>query len=389
MRNLWYAPSVELYVMHVGMGGERSFVDLSREVSSCSVRLSENGAGTLEATLQDRHAAGPGLPYSKWAGRILPMDVICAYATAQHGRVRMFTGYVNSVPMERLYPGDFRITATDALYRLQRLYWDPVLAQMDGLLGYGDVSATFEGTIAGVMERAAGADPSSVYIQDVPQDMVQFAEDLWESEKGDREDAADRLRALQKVFSTAMPSSSGTGSASGVNGGQGASQGLGAGQSVDVPTDIQTATATYTIYTPSGWGYADGSTAAVAAGTAQESVHSAWVSGGCSYDTHGVALLGGRYLVALSPKFGSCGDMVDVSYDNGVTLQCTIGDEKGADAQSEWGHVYGGLVAVVEFEISMDSYREHSAYGSLAVDAWWPELVGAKVSRVTNYGPAL
>ena len=198
MRNLWYAPKAELYVMHYGRGGEGTCYDLSRDVTDVSVRLADDGAGTFSATLQN--VGG------KYTGLFLPMDVICVYATAQHGRIRLFTGYLNKVTAFTLYPGDYHMSGTDTLYRLQRLYWDPAVEEsIREFSGSHSNDSSWKGpgeTIARVMSRVAGADPSSVYIQDVPQDMVDWASKIYEDEAESEASMDEGLRSLSSALRT-------------------------------------------------------------------------------------------------------------------------------------------------------------------------------------------
>ena len=100
-------------------------------------------------------------------------------------------------------------------------------------------------------------------------------------------------------------------------------------------------------------------------GSAQRELSEQWAAAGKPND-RGIATLNNRYLVAVSPKFGKVGDNIDVCLDNGVVIPCTIGDAKGADAQSEWGHTFGSAVDVIEWEsmggqdiINTDGWQGH------------------------------
>ena len=100
-------------------------------------------------------------------------------------------------------------------------------------------------------------------------------------------------------------------------------------------------------------------------GTAQRELSEQWAAAGKPND-RGIATMNDRYLVAVSSKFGKVGDNIDVCLDNGVVIPCIIGDAKGADAQSEWGHTFGGAVDVIEWEsmggkeiINTDGWQGH------------------------------
>lgn len=67
--------------------------------------------------------------------------------------------------------------------------------------------------------------------------------------------------------------------------------------------------------------------------------------------SNGIATLNGRYLVAVSTKFGKVGDNIDIVLRDGQIIPATIADAKGIDATSEWGHVFSGAVDIVEWEV--------------------------------------
>ncbi|MCX4364712.1 MAG: LysM peptidoglycan-binding domain-containing protein [Bacilli bacterium] len=102
-------------------------------------------------------------------------------------------------------------------------------------------------------------------------------------------------------------------------------------------------------------------------GTNQRTVADQWNSSGRT-SNRGIATIEDRYLVAVSPKFGTVGDNIDVSLSDGTIIHCKIADAKGSDATSEWGHVFGnGTVDVIEWEsvgnqdvIQIDDWRGKS-----------------------------
>lgn len=107
--------------------------------------------------------------------------------------------------------------------------------------------------------------------------------------------------------------------------------------------------------------------------TGQRALADQWDAQGRASD-RGIATINDRYLVAVSTKFGSVGDNIDVVLDDGTVIPCTIADAKGSDATSEWGHVLGGGgVDVVEWE----------SVGSadvINIDGW----DGKKVTSIIN-----
>lgn len=112
-------------------------------------------------------------------------------------------------------------------------------------------------------------------------------------------------------------------------------------------------------------------------GTDQERVAEMWNEAG-RQQSNGIATLNGRYLVAVSPIFGLSGDIIDVVLDDGTVIPCIIGDAKGSDATSQYGHMFGSSVDVIEWE----------SYGSkedIVIDQW----DGKNVVQIINKGSIL
>lgn len=146
------------------------------------------------------------------------------------------------------------------------------------------------------------------------------------------------------------------------------------GESIAVPSSVaQTGIiANYTSYT--------GFYGRWSKGTNQRKLSEIWGSQG-KPNMNYVASISGYYLIALSPKFGKCGDMVTVHLEDNSYFNAIIGDEKGRDAQSPWGHVLSGsAVDIVEWEAA------GSSQSSLRDGLRQAGFLGKKVSRIVNYG---
>ena len=139
-----------------------------------------------------------------------------------------------------------------------------------------------------------------------------------------------------------------------------------AGQTVELPEDLEQGA-----YTVTGYDYwiKSGEPMVWAEGTNQRKVADIWKAQGSKFK-NGIAVIqvevddgkGGkkieeRYLVAVTTKFGQPGDCIDVTLEDGTVIPCIIGDSKGSDAGSEWGHnLSGGKVNVLEFEVQREKY---------------------------------
>lgn len=114
-----------------------------------------------------------------------------------------------------------------------------------------------------------------------------------------------------------------------------------------------------------------------------------WAAMGCPCDK-GVATIGGYYCVAVRPKFGSCGDVIVVTLEDGSAFAAIICDEKGEDAGSEWGHVKGnGRISLIEWERIVTYNGEVQTEGASAyiVDGHgFDDWLYQKVVNITNYG---
>lgn len=142
--------------------------------------------------------------------------------------------------------------------------------------------------------------------------------------------------------------------------------------SVQVPENIQTGLIkNYTNYTYffSKWGYT------------QRKIADVWASRGKT-SSKGIATIDGHYLVAMSPRFGTTGDLVVVHLANGESFSAILADSKGSDATSPWGHVMGnGKVDIIEWE-AIGSATSGSSGTNIQLGSW----LNVKVTSVDNYG---
>ena len=116
-------------------------------------------------------------------------------------------------------------------------------------------------------------------------------------------------------------------------------------------------------------------------GTRQAALHAKWVESGKT-SNNGIATYNGLYVVATSTKFGNAGDQIDVNLKNGAVIHCIIGDAKGADATSEWGHELA-----MGSSTGVDIIEWCSIGSSDDIDLGDWRNVG--VQSITNYGSLL
>lgn len=139
---------------------------------------------------------------------------------------------------------------------------------------------------------------------------------------------------------------------------------------------------TYTCY---DYWYQSGTPMVWAAGTAQRTVADSWKENGSKFDG-GVAMIDDCYLIACTSKYGSVGDRVKVTLENGTEINCMIADIKSSSDSNytEWGHKNGSCTNIVEFEVER-AYALKTPYGSVALwhDNWnW----NSNVVKIENLG---
>ena len=122
-----------------------------------------------------------------------------------------------------------------------------------------------------------------------------------------------------------------------------------------------------------------------------------WAYQGFPYDRGSIALVGGYYCIATTPTFGSVGDVVVVTLENGDSFAGILADIKNpSDSNySEYGHYYGnGLLNVIEWErivtYNGEVQTKETGAGATLVDgielgSW----AGQDVISITNYGSYL
>lgn len=117
-----------------------------------------------------------------------------------------------------------------------------------------------------------------------------------------------------------------------------------------------------------------------ASGTVQRQLANIWGEQG-KLGKYYIATIDGYFLVAVSPMFGNVGDLISVVLDDGTYFNCIIGDAKGSDAQSPYGHVLGSSgVDIIEWEANGES--QDALKVGLRQAGWY----GKKVVKIVNFG---
>lgn len=115
--------------------------------------------------------------------------------------------------------------------------------------------------------------------------------------------------------------------------------------------------------------------------TVQYQLSEIWASQG-KPSSRGIATIDSYYLIAVSPKIGKCGDIITVVLEDGASFNAIIGDEKGTDAQTDWGHIVSGHVDIVEWEKAGRSDNHVDNDTKIDLTGWAKK----KVAYCINYG---
>ena len=111
-----------------------------------------------------------------------------------------------------------------------------------------------------------------------------------------------------------------------------------------------------------------------------------WKSTGSAWDDGFACInIGGKTyrFIAVLEKFGKVGDYMTVQLDNGQNINCIVADTKRAsECPNGWGHMDGGSLSVVEWEVSQSYFHRYGNPGS----GYGKELKGRKVARLINGG---
>lgn len=111
-----------------------------------------------------------------------------------------------------------------------------------------------------------------------------------------------------------------------------------------------------------------------------------WKAAGATWDDGFACInIGGKTyrFIAVLEKFGKVGDYMTVQLDNGQNINCIVADTKRAsECPNGWGHMDGGSLSVVEWEVSRSYFHRYGNPGS----GYGKELKGRKVARLINGG---
>jgi hypothetical protein len=163
-----YAPGFKIYISTAKNG----ILDISDDVTGGTIVRRSSGVSSLSFTLQNARR--------KYDGVFIPNDRIIVMMK-RLAWMRVFTGYLNAVPLVTAWPMAVQITASCSLKRLQYYYWDPGLAASQTLVANAmtsiknpDDGGTANAIIT-LLQTVAGWPAANTHIAGIPQEWLTWA----------------------------------------------------------------------------------------------------------------------------------------------------------------------------------------------------------------------
>ena len=196
MQILSYSPSVEAYIQVVGNGTSK-VIDVTPDITDVRVNRQCDTHSTFSITLQNKNW--------KYNDVFTPMDKVVVFATKTE-RMKLISGYINSVSKFTLYQNNFNISGSCTLYRAEKLYFDPGLRDSYNMLTQAaSANSQWTGwaqTIEALLWNVGGWSPSSIMIGDIPQEVVDWARQNYEEQHS----SIERLKEIVYEFNEVLRS---------------------------------------------------------------------------------------------------------------------------------------------------------------------------------------
>ena len=178
MPTFTYAPGVKVYIDTEKDG----VLDVSDDLVEGIMERRSDGVSTFQFSLQNRQR--------KYDQKFAPNDRIIVMMKRVTW-LRVFTGYLNSVPLLTAWPSNVSIAATCSLKRLQYWYWDAYAPYTQNLIrlaaGLGNKTNEKQGDggatniVLTILNDVVGWPNSKVHIGKIPPVWLDFAADIAKS----------------------------------------------------------------------------------------------------------------------------------------------------------------------------------------------------------------
>lgn len=190
MGSLIYAPQVTIYIRTAS----GITYDVSDDVTAGQVTRRSDGVSTAQFTLQNARR--------KYDGVFTPNDRVIILMK-RLAWVRVFTGYLNKVPLLSIWPTVVNLTASCTLKRAQYWFWNPMTQATQTMISNafsaasGDASTSDGGAGAAalaILNNVMGWPPSKAHIGAIPTRWLDIAYKIAQQVQSS-EGASDRLAA--------------------------------------------------------------------------------------------------------------------------------------------------------------------------------------------------
>jgi hypothetical protein len=187
-----YSPGIKVYISTQANG----IIDVSEDVTQGQLVRRSDGVSSFTFTLQN--------PLRKYGGVLTPNDRIIVMMK-RISWLRVFTGYLNSVPLVTAWPSSVQLTASCSLKRLQYWFWDPGLAASQNMVAQAMASAKnpddggVTAAVLAILQNVVGWPASRVHIAGIPQAWTGWA---YKIAKAVQSSAAEADQLAQQFYAT-------------------------------------------------------------------------------------------------------------------------------------------------------------------------------------------
>jgi cell wall-associated NlpC family hydrolase len=211
MSTLIYSPGVKVYIQTEKKGT----LDISDDLTRGTLVRRSDGVSTFQFGLQNARR--------KYDGVFAPNDRIVVMMK-RFSWLRVFTGYLNSVPLVTGWPMEVTFNASCSLKRLQYWFWDPGLSASQTMVANaitavkkdndnGDAGVT--NAVLTILNSVVGWPEEKVHIAGIPPNWFKFAEKIAK----DVDAKAEEADAIAAQFYDILGGAGSVGGASGGIGG--------------------------------------------------------------------------------------------------------------------------------------------------------------------------
>lgn len=224
MKRFVYTPRVDAYIQ-----ADTGLYDVSPYIVRGNVTRRVNAVSTVNLTLRNPNFIWTNHERTGEGGAAVlapvfhPMDKITVTLTRIKDRpVQVFTGFLDTAPYISAYPGTVDLTASCTLKRLQYTYFDPGLPFFHQFLKvhgwesnrqYGITNlpsvedaenadnlndSSFGQLLFDVLTEIGGWDPETIFIEKLPEGIVDLVAKMFNENKEASEEAFDELKTLLK-----------------------------------------------------------------------------------------------------------------------------------------------------------------------------------------------